>query len=1525
MRRPARCFQSPGRRTLTNSISPGGQAALTGFLFQITRTLSQALEHSVAIRTGNISDGDATLILEPPNGGDVRFETAQTAYVEQHKSRSTQNRWNATEIISQVLPDLWAAENDLRHKSGVQYAFVTDGRGPTDPFLYFLKACQTVSQPDDLSDDPDAVVQAFGMRLSHRALFDRIGATLGVKLEERQRLLCVLQNLDIMSDASRNRAEAMIDGFLRGLTEEKSEVASKRHELVGRLFRLSSEGGVISAVTLLEESGLPIERLSVGVAAQARCSEKLTTDLKRIGYDRNADVRKAPPSFPETGVILLKGESGAGKSWLIARWADELRNHGASAVILRNIATADEIAAALNQVIWIPAGFARPADTHAIAARIRDDQPPDVVFWLTIFLDDPEAACLEPLARQELSSMGIRIVIASTRIDEERVRRSFGSVRSIPTPLFTLDESKSLLVTNGPLSEAGWRALPSDMMRLMRRPMTAFLYRETARRQTFEPRTEYDLMEAYWRSLQDRPALHPGDLHYLDGLVLALLDDPRLYPWPFTLVHQRIPEDAVRTRLTTAGVLQDGSNGWVMEHDRVLNWAVAQALFKTEHGGAAPIATVAERFATLRGHNAASGTVSWRLGYLLMDLFAIALKTRPHSDALALLGILSEDRRQHDVDSSFYTSLLPTLGAAALPFYEAVLEERRERERPLPFELAAGLIAISRSEPEAVTQLSGRLLSSEKDDAVSTALQVGVKFPLTEHLALVWRRHAEIAVDRASGARRFHDLDTSGKAFDRAVAARPDFLSTLLESDLSDDELVAALWRLVNVPYHQGEPIWSRYKAMVFARLPQEGRLLAVLADVFDDAPSLDRAAALLDESRDDWAQPYHLGVQARRNPEAAFGLLGRLGLRQVEPASNWWLDDLLDATGDEGQARLIELASQEEDGAWSLNRSFRHAPHLANEATLTFIARDTLSRLQALRADSSLNARPMMDTLSLFADADPNALQNALTNIDADCLFDHLAYFLSGKDKTAWPHFRHDVDNAVPTAFAAGPDIFASFVASLLDGVEPRDSWDLLQAASLVKDDRLGDAVVRMVDRWRKESGPLGIVAIPLVAQERFRELFSLLMNAEQVSWIAEGVILPDHLANCSDQFTEIERQQVLAELDHTTDAERRGRMIGLIDLLKIKEGEGRLRALVSDELMDDSMRIAAAKSLLALDFDQTGLGAFAGSVLKSSEKNKPLFEAAADLCLRLDDQEAEDAVREYFRTKTEGSFSSTESQLLGWLVKDADLNTLEEILEENSTRFVREELESVIRNTKAKQGDGSVAAELEDIALSPARGFFGGDNPAYALRSLAQIKPDTAFDIAANQYYSQPTADNAARMWSLNPERALDLLFDQTEFETKPSIVRMIGRRLNLNSPDRTKLINKVCERCLGNHPETKRLAVAILAWLEGSEIEKTIRNLTKDPDRQTAHDAQQALRDFRRRSSGRRSREALDSCDRPLAYLHLNRVLSEGDWQLAESGEKTALGLPGSPLFGSLHAEGYVRRLLRKAREAERRKRD
>ncbi|NQY14771.1 MAG: hypothetical protein HRT81_13035 [Henriciella sp.] len=475
---------------MTSPIGPGGRAALTGFLFQITRTLSQALDHSLAVRSGNIEDGDATLILEPLSGGDLKIETAQTAIVEQHKSRSTPKRWTATEIIRDVLPDLWSAAIRLKASWPTQYRIVTNGRGPTAPFHEFLKGCQFVTEPGDLPQASNLAVRAFDTHFNHRGLFYRIAETLKLDPSEHCRLLKVLQNLTVIDRLNRRDIETEIDLFLRGLTEAACDVEGKRHELIGRLFQLSSEGQTLSTVTLLDESGLPIKRLSVGVKAQARCSEKLTHDLGRYKYDRAEDIRISPPLLPETKTVLLSGESGVGKSWLLARRADELRNTKRCAIILRNIKDVDEIETALNQILWTAAGFNFRADARTILSRVQKAFPNHFAFWITIFLDDPETSCLEQIARQDWASLGVRIVVTSSRITKGEIEACFGVCALVTAPQFTLEEVKSFLVTNGPLSEIGWRSLPSDMRRLLRHPITAYLYRETTLRDTFEPRTE---------------------------------------------------------------------------------------------------------------------------------------------------------------------------------------------------------------------------------------------------------------------------------------------------------------------------------------------------------------------------------------------------------------------------------------------------------------------------------------------------------------------------------------------------------------------------------------------------------------------------------------------------------------------------------------------------------------------------------------------------------------------------------------------------------------------------------------------------------------------------------------------------------------------------------------------------------------------------------------------------------------------------------------------------------------------------
>ncbi|NQY15752.1 MAG: hypothetical protein HRT81_18155, partial [Henriciella sp.] len=641
----------------------------------------------------------------------------------------------------------------------------------------------------------------------------------------------------------------------------------------------------------------------------------------------------------------------------------------------------------------------------------------------------------------------------------------------------------------------------------------------------------------------------------------------------------------------------------------------------------------------------------------------------------------------------------------------------------------------------------------------------------------------EIASDDKKSGQRYADRDASESAFDRAIQLRPRFLDQILALDLSEDDLIVALRRLAELPFDHGAPIWSAHKSMVFDRLPNEGFLLAVLSDAFDDVPGIDRAASLLHRSKGLGTYARVLAAKARRDPEGAFDLLEQHGLCRFEYGSHWWLHELITAMGDEGQARLVQLAETSEDGVTYLTRCLLHAPYLANAQTLTSIATDAMSRLAALREDGEQSSRPIANALKLLSDADPGALQAALSAIDTEKLFDHLLYFFSGKDPKAWRHDLRDIDFAIRIAFAAEHDIAARFVAVLLEANEPHETSELLKAASIIVDDRIGEALVRLADRWTKQSGALGAILVPLIAQSRFRKVFELLMGAKQLSWTDTGIPLPTFLSACADRFTDSERQRVLDALDAldaTNDDDRRRRLISLIKLLKIKAGEPILRLIVENSNYDNTTRIFAANSLIGIGAGPEGLEHFALQFLLAEKNNSAAFKEAAIFCVTLNNPRSKRIVRNYFKAKTDGSFSSTESQLLGWLAKDDDLETLEALLAENNNRFAREELESLIRNAKARIGDVSTVPMLADQAMSPVRGFFGRTHPDYALKSLIQIKPETALDIAANNYRDQRTADHADRLWSIDPQKTLDLLFEELETAPKTRVIRLNGRYL-------------------------------------------------------------------------------------------------------------------------------------------------
>src|SRR5207249_4760488 len=119
-----------------------------------------------------------------------------------------------------------------------------------------------------------------------------------------------------------------------------------------------------------------------------------------------------------------------------------------------------------------------------------------------------------------------------------------------------------------------WPRIPADIRDLLRRPLIARLYRDIALSEAWTPENEYSLYSRYWQR-----KLSPMQQVWVRNLARTTLTHRR-YPWRTAdLVAAGISDSASVSELIGAVWLRSPRHGrYALFHDRLLNWAVAEAL-----------------------------------------------------------------------------------------------------------------------------------------------------------------------------------------------------------------------------------------------------------------------------------------------------------------------------------------------------------------------------------------------------------------------------------------------------------------------------------------------------------------------------------------------------------------------------------------------------------------------------------------------------------------------------------------------------------------------------------------------------------------------------------------------------------------------------------------------------------------------------------------------------------------------------------------------------------------------------------
>ncbi len=354
------------------------------------------------------------------------------------------------------------------------------------------------------------------------------------------------------------------------------------------------------------------------------------------------------------GILFLSGESGQGKTWQTARLALDRAEGGRLTVVVDSVEEAEGDLQKASDRLWKEAwGRNRSISLDQLVERWREVRGNDGRVWLTVCVENvgsqKEARAL--LRDYDWELWGVELVLTgSPQIGDDLAEENPERVHHVRLRDFTPSELREYLRRHG----RSWETVPGDVLGTLERPLLAGLYTSLDSDPDFAPVHEYMLYEKSWKKIVRDLNENPEDLHLLKGLALKLLDDEPHYPWTWDQLRNAGVSPETRARLEKVGWWTSKEEGVEVWHDRMLSWALSQAL--AEQGTVASLTSQLNR----RPENSRIRRI---LAYLLMDVLWI-LSGNPAKSQLVpdLLVSLEEYERPFGYRRLYQAGLLPTLG-----------------------------------------------------------------------------------------------------------------------------------------------------------------------------------------------------------------------------------------------------------------------------------------------------------------------------------------------------------------------------------------------------------------------------------------------------------------------------------------------------------------------------------------------------------------------------------------------------------------------------------------------------------------------------------------------------------------------------------------------------------------------------------------------------------------------------------------------------------------------------------------------
>jgi len=577
------------------------------------------LLRSLQLRIGRpISASGGTsglLVLEPKNGGgDVRV-ISEVTEIDQLKSKSDLGTWSLQSVISNVLPDLFLAVDDDVVGS-TRFRLITEGRiGDWEEVYSFFKSFSTRSfLPENLDCFDETKIVPFRFRkrdpdtqqdgtekpfyskneYSERNLFQLIEEKLLLEQRIRKlqlspnafrtRLLTLLENFDFLGNQTVASLQSQVDKRLVELLDVKDELPRVRGQVIESLIALATKGNChVSVEQLFAECGLRATALSKWSELKRKCGDELKSILKGRKYNREEDVRFesnrriADDWINSNTVLLITGDSGQGKSWAMASIAMIASENKAPVLWIDASGNAKTDLQSVADQFWLDARDGEhPIPFRQMINRINAIEINTQPYSLRVCIDN--AQTYEEVAafvRENWSSRKIGFVITCPNHIAENIEQEYpDEVQVIQCQDFTWDELHRYL---NQIGSTNWADIRDSVRDLLRKPLLASIYR-LGIDQAWRPDSERTLYEFAWRRLSTgAQSSFPSDFVKIELLGRSCFRTGNTH-WDASHLADHGVENEVLLRLERTGWLIRRGKSWQIFHDRLLNWAIAQAL-----------------------------------------------------------------------------------------------------------------------------------------------------------------------------------------------------------------------------------------------------------------------------------------------------------------------------------------------------------------------------------------------------------------------------------------------------------------------------------------------------------------------------------------------------------------------------------------------------------------------------------------------------------------------------------------------------------------------------------------------------------------------------------------------------------------------------------------------------------------------------------------------------------------------------------------------------------------------------------